>query len=111
MKINKLLIAVIILFVSFPIFIWLESGFAIKTPIDLIKPVIFSISLAASFGNFYKRILLTISLILLSFMVVFYLLWKIDLSNWFGSLGLGVLAIYIFGYLPQLIKKGFVEKI
>lgn len=111
MSFNKLLISIVIFSVSLPIFIWLESGFAIKSAHDLIKPFIFSLSLAVSFNNFYKRILLIFSLILLGIMIFLYLLWKIDLSNWFGSLGFGILTIYVLGYIPELFKKGYVEKI
>lgn len=111
MKISKILAFIIILIVSLPVFMWLESGFSIKSPLDLIKPLIFSLSASISFVNFYKRLLLITSLILLTIMVFLYLIWKIDLSNWFGSLGFGMLTIYVAGYFSELIKKGFVEKI
>lgn len=111
MKINKLLLSILILIISFPIFMWLESGFSIKSFLDLIKPLIFSFSASISFINFYKKFLLIFSLSLLIIMVFFYLIWKIDLSNWFGSLGFGMLIIYVVGYFPQLFKKGYVEKL
>lgn len=111
MKIRKILVSIIIFIVTLPLFVWLESGFSIKSPIDLIKPLCFSFSATFSYMNFYRKFLLISSLFLLTIMVFFYLIWKIDLSNWFGSLGFGMLIIYVAGYFPQLLKKGYIEKL
>lgn len=111
MKASRTLFLIIILLISFPIFIWLESGFSIKSVVDLINPFIFTTSLVLSIGNFFRRILLTCAFILLIIMVAFYLFWQIDISSWLGSLGMGILTIYVLGYLPDLVKKGYVEKI
>lgn len=110
MKIGKFLILILVSLASIPIFLWLENGFSVKTPVDLVKPIIFSLALFLSLGDMYKKILLIVTLFLLFLMVVFYLFWKIDLSNWFGSLGFGMLIIYTLGYFPELLKRGFVEK-
>lgn len=111
MKLSKILIAIMILIISFPIFIWLENGLAIKGSSDLIKPVIFSFSASFAYINFKRRLLLILSMIMLFIMVIFYLFWQIDLANWFGSLGFGMLVIYTLGHIPQLLKKGYVEKL
>lgn len=111
MKINKFLLVFFIFFISLPVFIWLESGFFIKTINDIIKPLIFSTSLVISIANFYRNYLLRISFTLLFLMVIFYLFWQIPASEWFGSVGLGILTVYVLGHIPQLIKKGYIEKI
>lgn len=111
MKLSKILVAIMILIISFPIFIWLENGFSVKSSLDLVKPIVFSFSAAFSYMNFYRKFLLISSLFLLTIMIFFYLIWKIDLSNWFGSLGFGILIIYTLGFIPQLLKKGYIEKL
>lgn len=111
MKLSKILVTIMILIISLPIFIWLENGFSVKSSLDLVKPVIFSFSAVFCYMNFYRKFLLISSLFLLTIMVFFYLIWKIDLSNWFGSLGFGLLVIFTLGYIPQLLKEGYVEKL
>ncbi|MDP3973620.1 MAG: hypothetical protein Q8P92_02180 [Candidatus Daviesbacteria bacterium] len=111
MRVNKLILSIIIFIISLPIFIWLESGFAIKSATDFVKPLIFSASLVISSVRFYKHYLLIISLTLLFLMVIFYLFWQIPTADWLGSVGIGMFTIYIIGYLPELIRKGYVEKL
>lgn len=111
MKMSKFLVSILVFLISLPIFIYLESGFAINSFFDILKPLIFSASLIISINTIFRRFLLMISLIFLSFMVVFYIFWKMDFSNWLGSVGFGMLIIYVLGYLPEIIKKGFVEKL
>jgi len=111
MKTNKLLIFILVYIVSLPIFIWLESGFVIRSMADFIKPLLFSLSLVISLSDFYRKYLLITSLTFLGLMVVFYLFWKIDIANFFGSVGIGILTISFLGYFPKLLKNGFVEKL
>ena len=111
MRINKFLMGVLIFSISMPVFIWLETGFAVKTWYDLVKPLIFSISLVVSLANLFKIYLLSISLSLLFLMVLFYLFWQIPVSDWFGSVGVGILITYFLGNIPQLIKRGYLEKL
>lgn len=83
----------------------------IKQPVQLIQPVIFALTgVIATFFLRKRKLILIISLSLLSLMIFAYLLSLMDISNWLGSLGFGMLFITIFSYLPQVIKRGYVEK-
>lgn len=108
---NKFLLSILIFVIAVPTFIWFEIGFEVESFKDMIKPFIFSFSLVFSLINLYRIYLLITSLTFLFLMVIFYLFWQIPLSEWFGSVGIGILTIYIFGYLPELIKNGYVKKI
>ena len=92
-------------------FFWgLESGFTLRDGDELIKSIIFAVSLFVSLFATYKKFILWISIVLLLIMILLYLLWQIPLSNMFGSIGFGMFLIFILSYIPDLIKKGFVEK-
>lgn len=92
-------------------FFWgLESGFKLRNGDELIKSIIFAGSLFITLTGTYKKFILWVSILLLGIMIIFYLLWQIPLSSFFGSIGFGMLLIFILSYLPDLIKKGFVEK-
>ena len=108
---NKFLTSILIFLISLPIFIWLESGLAIKSFVYLVRPLIFASSLAVFITPHFRKFLLIISLSLLGLMIIFYLFWQIDISNWLGSLGIGLLTIYVIEHISGLIKKGYVEKL
>lgn len=106
------IILIPILFVIFTfIFLVLENGLADYQFNQVIQPIIFAAALVSNI--FYPQIrkyTIQLSLFLLILMVITYMFNSISISNWFGSLGFGLLFITVFSYLPQLIKKGFVEK-
>lgn len=93
------------------IFWWLESGFSIRDGGEPWKSSIFGFSLFLAMIKRTRIYLLWTSLILLVIMVLFYMFWKIPWAATFGSIGLGILAIFLIGLLPELIKRGFIEKI
>ncbi len=111
MKLDKTFSIFLIFLLSLPVFIWLETGFSINSASDLIKPAIFGLSLTSSLNNIRRRVFLIFSLGLFGLMVLFYLFWQIEVSNWFGSLGFGILLAYFIGLLPEITKKGFIEKL
>lgn len=89
----------------------LDFGFGAYQFKQTIQPFIFAISftICIFYPNFRKYNIIT-ALILLTLMIFIYLLNSIEISNWFGSLGFGMLFIAIISYLPQIIKKGSIEK-
>lgn len=111
MKKIKLLIWVSLLFTAtFIIFTFLDIGLTFDNPIKLINPVLFAGSLIiAIFLPLYRRFLLYGSVVLLICMAIFYLFNQLELANWIGSLGFGILVITIVSYCPNFIKKGYIE--
>lgn len=109
-KINKISLASVTGLILVLLFTILSSGLDFSGA-NLIQPVVFATMATLCF--FYpslRRYILIVALVLLILMVFTYLINKLDLSNWVGSLGFGILAILVFSYTPQLIKKGFIEK-
>lgn len=103
----KLLVSII----SVAVFWWLESGFSARNGDELIKSVIFALSLFIILMSGYRKLILRTALSLLGVMVIFYLSGRIAFSSTVGSIGFGMLLIFMLGFLPDLIKKGFVEKL
>lgn len=91
------------------IFLVLEYGQVMVSFNGLLQPVIFSsvVSMIFLFGK-SRQIFLWISSILFSLMIVFYLAGSLFVSNWIGSLGMGILVILIFSYILRLIKNGHI---
>lgn len=75
------------------------------------SPVIlaFSFTISYFYPNIRKKLLI-FSFILMLLMLVFYFTQHLDISNWFGSLGFGSLIFIIVSYLPELIRKGYVDR-
>ena len=57
-----------------------------------------------------RKYLLIASFALLLLMIFFYLIGQLDTSNWLGSLGFALLIVTIVSYLPQLFKRGYIDK-
>ncbi len=57
-----------------------------------------------------RKLFLVLSLTVLLLMIFLYLLDEMNLANTVGSFGLALLLIITASYMPQIIKKGFVEK-
>lgn len=102
--------SLIIFFISFVIFVFLETGFKIRSAFGVVYPLIFSICTAVSINKIYRNYLIITSFLLLLIMVILYLFWQMDLSNWFGSLGIGIFTIAVLANIPELIKKGNIER-
>lgn len=75
------------------------------------QPLFFALTLVISvlFTQFRKH-LLVFSLLCLITLVISYLFGMIEVSDWIGRLGIGMLVIILFSYFPQLIKRGYIEK-
>lgn len=108
-KFRGLLLDIFLFLLSTIIFLFLESGFPPEMD-ALIKPLIFSTAVVIAFRTNLRKYLLMVALLFLIIMVFFYSFWQISLLEWFGSTGFGMLVIYVASLIPQLIKKGFVEK-
>lgn len=74
-----------------------------------IQPIIFALVVATIFlKGKYRQAIFWLSTILFILMIFFYFLNQFSFSNWSGSLGMGILVILIFSYIPQLIKNGHI---
>lgn len=87
----------------------LEDGEVVVSATSLFQPVVFSsVTVVIYLYNDSRRYILWISLILLMLMIILYFFGFLTYSNWIGGLGMGILVIVIFSYLPKLIRYGHI---
>lgn len=93
----------------FGFFLMLNSGFKFDSLDSLFQTLFFTLmTLLLIFQPWLKKALVILSVILFVIMVVFFVLDFIDIANFFGSLGFGILIISSLFYLPKLLKYGHV---
>lgn len=101
---------VLIFIISLPIFIFLDNGVSLPAKERFIQELIFASALCLTFYKVFKRYILIFSISSLIVMILLVSFLKFALADWFGSLGFGILLIYFIGLLPELIKRGHVDK-
>lgn len=107
----KIIVIPILTMVFTYMFMLVNTGVKIDQINQIIQPVLFAVcAILCIFFPKHKKNILKISLALLFFMIFSYLFKGLELSNWVGSLGFGLLLITVFSYIPELIKKGYIEK-
>lgn len=96
----------------FPVLFFLNTGFSADAPWKTSQTigfsVAFSISLVWSTTRLYFLIL---SGVLLTFMSVVFILGELSWAEIFGSSGFGLVLLLLISYVPQLLKKGYIENI
>ena len=108
--IRRILFILILFVISFLIFNVVEFELLNQEMNKYLQSLIFSTVLILSFYRPILRIKLFYIIFLLIFAaILFYLLNQLYLSNSLASIGIGILFIVLLSYLPQLIKKGYVE--
>lgn len=110
MNTKNLFTKIIISFFTVGIFWALESGFSLRNGDELIKSTLFAIVFFIAIEEKYRKYLLITSIILFLLMIFLYLFWQIAYATFFGSMGFGILCIYVLSFVPDLIKRGFVGK-
>ena len=110
MNIKKLIFIFILVIPLTFLFCILNEG-EISNINQLIQPFIFALTFSiGSFIPSLRKLFLIISLSLVALMIFVYFFNLLDLSNWLGSLGYGMLLMIIFTYLPDFVKRGQIEK-
>lgn len=107
----KVVQGIIIFTVSLFVFYFLEFESSLAKVESLIQPLFFAASLAICIIRpHFRKIILIASVILLAVMIFTYLFNQINIANWIGSLGFGMLFIILATYLPELLRRGYIEK-
>jgi len=96
---------------SLGIFYILEYGPIWDNPGKFLKPILLSgFTVAMLFQQNLRRYIFIFSIICLILMILMSVFSLPDLSNSLGSFGFSLLVVTVFLYLPQIIKKGYVER-
>ncbi len=107
-KISLMLLATVVLIL---ILIFIDTNGDINNVNQLYSPMIWASSFTISiFYPNVRKYLFRLSYCLMILMLIFYFTQRLDLSNWFGSLGFGLLIFLVVSCFPELIKKGYVDK-
>lgn len=67
-----------------------------------------------SLGIFWaqlRKFILLLSTVFIFVMVILYILKQFEMANLFGSTAIGLFFLSLICYLPQLVRKGYIEKI
>lgn len=113
MKIRIYLLLKLIFFftVFLGTFYILEYGFTFDSWNKLLGPFLLSgLMIIMLFKPSSKRYILFLTGICFVLMVLAYLFNLLNFSNMVGSFGFSLLIVTIFLYLPQIIKKGHIER-
>lgn len=109
---KRIFLGAIVFIGSFFAFNVLEFELLNPAGYKIFQSFIFAASLEASIFLPKLRVkLLYMSFFILFLMMLFYLMNKLNYSNFLAGLGVGMLTIIIFSYFPKIFKKGFVEKL
>lgn len=112
MKKFRIIFILIISIVSFFIFSGIEFEPLNQVTSKYLQAFIFSATLAVSIIKPSLRLkLFYLGFLLIFLMVCFYLFGRLPTANSFASIGIGILLIVSLTYLPELFRKGFVEKL
>lgn len=110
------IVRVVIKFIVLPIiliiaFNFLEYGFSWDRMDKFIVPALLTSVLVI---NFFiprtRRYFLLLPFGLFAIMVALYLINKLALSTTLGSFGFAILLIVVISYIPEIFKKGYIEK-
>ncbi len=93
------------------VFNFLEYGLIWNKIYNFLYPMLLTvISITNMQFPKFRRLSMVLAFTMLILMFFLYLMDQLSLSNIIGSSGIAILIITLFTYLPQIIKKGFVEK-
>ncbi len=108
----KIIKVIIIFAVSIIVFSFLEYETSLNKIPTLMQPLFFSITLSVCLlWPRFRKIFIFCALIFLTIMIFTYLLNILDIAEWIGSLGFGMLVITIISYSNDFIKKGYIERL
>lgn len=103
---------IFLLALSFFLFNMVEFEPLNKASNKYFQSAVFTLTLVLSaFWSKLRIKLFYVAFSILSLMIGAYLLQRIDWSNALASIGIGMLLITVLSYLPQIVKKGYVEKL
>ncbi len=108
----KIIKVIIIFVVSMTVFSFLEYETSLNKIHTLIQPLFFSITLSICLvWPSFRKIFIFCALIFLTIMIFTYLLNILDIAEWVGSLGFGMLVITLISFSGDFIKKGYIERL
>lgn len=109
---KKIILAVASVIILTLIFTLINSGAEIAQINQLFAPLLFAITFVICFiSHAWRRMFLAIAAGLLGVMIFTDLFNMLEVANLLGSLGFGMFLLISLSYIPQLYKRGYIEKL
>lgn len=109
---KKKLKFLLILALAAPVLFFFNTGFSNDSAWKTSQTIGFSIAFSLSLiWPFSRKYFLILSAVLLVIMVVVFIFGQAGWAEIFGSSSFGLAVLILIIYLPQIIKKGYVEKL
>lgn len=108
----KILKFLIISFATTPILFFVHTGFMTDSLVKNLQVILFAGTFSfAIVWPVYRKYILLISLFLIIGMVFFFTLDMIYWADVLGSTSIGLVVLVLLSYLPQFVKKGYIENL
>ncbi|MEK7616866.1 MAG: hypothetical protein AAB414_02340 [Patescibacteria group bacterium] len=109
---KKIIILFVTIFViSFTALLFLNTGFNANSW-EYLQSFILALTFTCNLiWPRTRRITLFLAVVFILPMIVLFTLKRIDMANAFGSTAIGIVSLSMVSYLPQLVKKGYIEKL
>lgn len=116
----KKIIKLLLIFIPvFPVMFFLNTGFDSGTPWKTVQTIGFSLifSLSLIWPNTRRYFLILAGILIISIPMIFiceakdFCFGQPVWSEVLGSSGFGLILLLLITFLPQIIKKGFMEKV
>ncbi len=102
----------IILGVVSPVIFFLHTGFIIRFDSLTFQAMLFSLVFSLAIVRpLIRKYVFILSVALIFAVAPFFILNIMDWANILGSTGMGFVLLLVLTYLPDFIKKGFLEKL
>lgn len=103
---------ILILLIVLPVLFFLNTGFSDSSWLVRVQTIAFALvfSMILVWPQIRKFILWTAGFLIMA-MAALFITGRIENAELFGSSGFGLVILILIAYLPQFIKKGYVEKI
>ncbi|MBI2196504.1 hypothetical protein HYU45_02710 [Candidatus Daviesbacteria bacterium] len=109
---KKVLKFFIILILVLPFIFFFHTGFLVGFTVPSFQAALFSAVFASALvWPVLKRYVFLLSAILIVGIAPFYIFNIMDWANMLGSMGIGFVLLLVLSYLPDFIKRGYVEKL
>lgn len=95
-----------------PVLFYLNTGFSADSPWKTFQTIGFSAAFSASLvWPVLRKYFLILSAVLLIMMSVVFVFGQTGWAEVFGSSGFGLILLLLLSYIPQFVKKGYIERI
>ncbi len=103
---------ILLFLILLPVISFINTNLLINFWAKMSQDLIFSVCLSSSiFFPGLKKYYLILAAILIVLMVGSFMFKVVAISDLLGSTAIGIVTVILISYVPQLVKKGYIENI